>query len=184
MSKILYFDCFSGVSGDMILGALVDCGLKLSDLKKELAKLKLGAFELRSKTVKRGHFSGTKIDIEAKKPMRFSNLKEMLTVIDKSAVDSDSKAKISGIIEKLAQAEAKVHKQTPQSVHFHQLGELDTIIDIAGSVLGAKLLGIEEMYSSTFTLGTGIVYYKNESFPLPAPATLEKQSKYKILLIM
>lgn len=171
--KIAYFDCFSGISGDMVLGAFVDCGLKLSLLKKELLKLKIGNFDIKAKQVKRGHIKGTKIDLLAKKRIRFNDLKSIITVIDKSAIEHTAKQLIKEVFVNLAKAEAKVHKQNMNLVHFHQLGELDTIVDIAGCVLAMKLLGISKIYSSPLTIGTGRVRFKKYSFPLPAPATLE-----------
>ncbi len=171
--KIAYFDCFSGISGDMVLGAFIDLGLKLSDLKRELSKLKIPKFEIKAKKVKRGHIGGTKVQISSKQNFRIADLKSAIDIIDKSRIDTQSKKLSKEIFTNLAQAEAAVHKQPIAKVHFHQLGELDTIIDIVGCVLALKLLGIEKVYSSSITLGTGTVNSHGEVFPLPAPAALE-----------
>ncbi|MBI4845678.1 MAG: nickel pincer cofactor biosynthesis protein LarC [Candidatus Omnitrophica bacterium] len=171
--KIAYFDCFSGISGDMILGAFIDYGLSVSDLQKELLRLKIGKIQIKVKKVKRHHLSATKVEIAAKKEMRFSNLSGLNAVIEKSSLDKESKLSAKKIFLALAKAEAKVHKEHINHVHFHQLGELDTVIDIVGTILAKKILGIEKMYSSYLTLGSGVVNFGKDSFPLPAPATME-----------
>jgi len=178
--KIAYFDCFSGISGDMVLGAFIDLGLKLKDLKRELKKLKIKGFEIKARKVKRGHIQGTKIDITHKKNFRFPTLKAIFDVIDKSSLDRTTKNLSKDVFTNLAKAEAKVHKQPLNSVHFHQLGELDTIIDIVGCVLAIKLLGIEKIYASRLTVGTGTVNFHKTTFPLPAPATMELIKKRTI----
>ncbi|MFH1093052.1 MAG: nickel pincer cofactor biosynthesis protein LarC [Candidatus Omnitrophota bacterium] len=171
--KIAYFDCFSGISGDMVLGAFIDLGLKLSDLKRELLKLKIPKFEIKAEKVKRGHIRGTKVRIISKKNFRVADLKSAINIIDKSSIDFGSKKLAKEIFTNLAKAEAAVHRQPIAKLHFHQLGELDTIIDIVGCVLALKLLGIEKVYSSSLTIGTGAVNSHGEVFPLPAPAALE-----------
>ncbi|MCK4994575.1 MAG: nickel pincer cofactor biosynthesis protein LarC [Candidatus Omnitrophica bacterium] len=178
--KIAYFDCFSGISGDMVLGAFIDSGLKLSDLKKELLKLKIPKFEIKAVKVKRGHIKGTKVQIVSKKKFRIENLKSAINIIEKSKIDIQSKKISKEIFTKLAQAESDVHNEPIAKVHFHQLGELDTIVDIVGCVLAIKLLGIEKVYSSSITIGTGMVNSHGEIFPLPAPAALELIKKRTI----
>ena len=175
--KIAYFDCFSGISGDMVLGAFIDSGLKISVLEKELAKLKIPKFEIKAAKVRRGHIKGTKVQIVSKNKFRIKDLKSAIDIIDKSRLDSRSKKISKDIFTNLARAEAAVHKQPVAKVHFHQLGELDTIIDIVGCVLAMKLLGVEKAYSSSLTLGTGTVNSHGEIFPLPAPAALELLKK-------
>lgn len=171
--KIAYFDCFSGISGDMVLGAFIDLGLKLSDLEKELAKLKIPKLKIKAAKVKRGHIRGTKIEIISKKNFRIADLKSAIQIIDKSRIDTRSKTLSKEIFKNLARAEAAVHKQPIAKVHFHQLGELDTIVDIVGCVLALRLLNIEKVYSSILTIGTGTINSHGEIFPLPAPAALE-----------
>jgi len=182
MNKIAYLDCSQGISGDMILGAFVDSGLSVRDLKKELSCLEIGRFDLKAQTVKRGHISGTKIDISAKSKIHFSDLKSILKVIDTSGIDSQSKQIARTVFTNLAQAEAKVHKQDINDVHFHQLGQLDTMVDIVGCALALKLLGIEKMYSSAVMLGEGKVKFEGTELPLPAPATLELLKGRKVTI--
>ncbi len=171
--KIAYFDCFSGISGDMVLGAFVDCGVSLSRLKKELAKLKVKGFELKAAKVKRGHLAATKVEVIIKKNFRLANLEEIKRVLKKSSLPAGQKEKINAAFENLARAESRVHKKDINSVHFHQLGDLDTLVDICGCVIAADLLGIEKIYASALSLGKGQVKFGKEYFPLPAPATLE-----------
>ncbi|MBU1087871.1 MAG: nickel pincer cofactor biosynthesis protein LarC [Candidatus Omnitrophica bacterium] len=180
--KIAYFDCCSGISGDMVLGAFIDLGVSVKQLKTELAKLNIGAFDLKVKKVQRGHIKVTKLDVVLGDKRKFKDLESMLKLIEKSKLDLNIKIKIKNILIKLAQAEAKVHKQSVAKVHFHQLGQIDTIIDIAGCVLAIQLLGIEKIYASHVVLGTGIIKFADNIFPLPAPAVLEllKNRKIKI----
>ena len=178
--RIAYFDCFSGISGDMVLGAFIDAGLKLSELKSELAKLKIPKFQIKASRVKRGHIQGIKVQIDSKNNFRIADFKSAIDIINKSKLDPQSKKLSIEVFINLARAEAAVHKQPINKVHFHQLGELDTIIDIVGCVLALKILGIEKVYSSGLTIGTGTVSSHGEIFPLPAPAAMELIKKRTI----
>ncbi|MCP4650945.1 MAG: nickel pincer cofactor biosynthesis protein LarC [PVC group bacterium] len=180
--KIAYLDCFSGISGDMTLGAFIDCGVKVADLKKQLAKLKIKGFDLKVRRVKRGHISGTKVDVMVGNKVRFSNLKRVFSLIDKSSLDKEVKQRAKDVYSNLAKAEAAVHREKIDSVHFHQLGDLDTVIDIVGCVICMKLLGIEKMYASSLTLGSGMVRCGKDIFPLPAPATLQLLKKRSVAM--
>ncbi|MFH2137082.1 MAG: nickel pincer cofactor biosynthesis protein LarC [Candidatus Omnitrophota bacterium] len=173
MTRIAYLDCFSGISGDMLLGAFIDCGLKVADLKKELVKLNVKGIDIKTRRVRRGHISGTKVDVIAGGKIRFSSLKSIFKLIDNSKLDSKIKDSVKNIYTNLAKAEAEVHHEKLEQVHFHQLGALDTIVDIVGAVVAINLLGIEQLYSSSITLGTGMVRCGKDVFPLPAPATLQ-----------
>ena len=171
--KVAYFDCFSGVAGDMILGALVDAGLDVGALKKELEKLKLTGYQLSAgKTMKNG-ISGTKVSIEIAGEHAERRLKDVLEIIAKSKLDGDVKEMSSEIFKALAEAEAKVHNSSVDEVQFHELGSLDTIIDVVGSVLALKRLGVEAVYSSKVHLGSGFVTCRHGTIPVPSPATLE-----------
>jgi pyridinium-3,5-bisthiocarboxylic acid mononucleotide nickel chelatase len=171
--KIAYFDCCSGISGDMLLGAFIDLGLSVKQLKAELSKLRIGSVDLKIKKVKRGHISATKVNVISGNKKKFNDLESMLKVINKSKLDLNTQGKIKDILIRLAKAEAKVHKQPLSRIHFHQLGQIDTIIDITGCVLAIKLLEIEKIYASAVVSGTGTIKFAKHVFPLPAPATLE-----------
>ncbi len=171
--KIIYFDCFSGIAGDMILGALLDSGLELSALKKELKKLPLTGYELKAfKTEKHG-IRGTKFEVKAPKEKIHRNLKEIFKVIDKSSLDRKIKDDSKKIFRRLAEAEAKVHGTNVDKIHFHEVGGVDAIIDIVGAIVGLDLLGVDKIYSSPLSFGKGFVKFSHGKFPVPAPATVE-----------
>jgi uncharacterized protein (TIGR00299 family) protein len=169
--KIAYFDCFSGISGDMILGALVDLGF---DLKKELSKLKLPSCRIEIKRVKRQGIAGTKVNvISLKKEKTHKGLAQIYRIIDAGSLDKDIKQRSKDIFAKLAKAESKVHGVSVKEARFHELGNIDSVIDITGTLLGLKKLGIEKVFASKLRLGSGFVKCEHGIFPVPAPATVE-----------
>lgn len=172
--KTAYFDCFSGISGDMIIGALVDLGFDIDYLKKELEKLNLKGYKIQAKKMVKNGISATKFDlIEEHKHHDERNLKEINKIIGNSKLDNETKTAIKKIFMKIAQAEAKIHGKPIDKIHFHEIGAVDTIIDIAGAVIGFKKLGIEKVYCSKLNVGTGFVEFSHGKFPVPAPATAE-----------
>lgn len=171
--KIAYFDCFSGIAGDMILGALIDAGLELSLLKKELRKLPLGGYEVRVRKTKKHEISGTKFKIKTQKEKKHRNLKDILKRIDKSPLDKKIKDDSKRIFKRLAEAEALVHGISVDKIHFHEVGAVDAIIDIVGSVVALDIMKIDKVYSSPLPLSRGFVKFSHGKFPIPAPATLE-----------
>jgi len=171
--KIAYFDCFAGISGDMILGALIDAGLNLNQLKKELSKLSLPPYEFKTSRVKKNGIGGARVEVVSKKEGRARGLEEILKIINKSKLDTDIKEKAKQIFNRLAVAEAKIHRKRKGNIHFHELSGLDTIIDVVGSLIGIKLLKIERVYSSPLHLGSGFVECQHGILPIPVPATLE-----------
>jgi uncharacterized protein (TIGR00299 family) protein len=175
--KIAYFDCSSGISGDMILGALVDLGVDLDEIRKNLKKLDLKGYEIRSRTVDRGMISGQKVDVLVKHAQHahhhsrtFQDIKRM---IEASNLSKSVKGKSVDIFNKIAKAEARVHRTTVDKVHFHEVGAVDSIIDIVGGVLGIELLKVDVIYSSPINTGQGTVVCDHGVLPVPAPATLE-----------
>lgn len=171
--RVAYFDCFSGISGDMILGALLDAGLELDSLKEALAGLKLSGYEIEARKVKKGGIAGTLVDVRGCEGEVERDLGDVLEIIGKSDLPEDVKGKAKAIFARLAEAEAKVHGLGIEEVHFHEVGGLDAIVDIVGSVVGMRLMGIEEVYSSPLHLGRGFVECAHGILPVPAPATLE-----------
>jgi len=172
--KIAYFDCFSGISGDMVLGALVDLGLGVAELKAELDKLNLSVpYELKAKKVEKHGIHGTKIDIALHQEDEARKLEDIMTIIEGSGLVEEVKESARKIFVRLAEAEARTHQQDLNEVHFHELGGLDAIIDIVGAVIGMKLLGIDAVYGSRLHLGRGFVKCRHGTLPVPAPATLE-----------
>src|SRR3989338_9502138 len=172
--KILYFDCFSGISGDMILGALSDLGLDINFLKKELLKLNIGNCKIEAKKVIRKGITATKVDItDSSKHHHERNIKEIFLIIDNSKLEIGIKNKIKKIFLRIADAESKVHNTTIDKVHFHEIGAIDTIIDVSGAIIGLEKLGIKRIFCSKLNLGAGFVEFSHGKWPVPAPATSE-----------
>ncbi len=173
--RIAYFDCFSGASGDMILGALMDAGLSVERLRDELAKLRLSHYELRvEKTIKKG-LGGSRalVVVDDHHHHHHRNLHHIEEIIATSGLDDTVKQQSLKIFRRLAEAEAKVHQTTVDLIHFHEVGAMDSIIDVVGGVAGLALLGIERVYCSPFHVGTGTVECAHGILPIPAPATAE-----------
>ncbi len=171
--KVAYFDCFSGASGDMILGAMIDAGLSPKTLREELEKLRVPGLHLKTEKVLRAGVAGTQVIVERKNERRVHrNLKEMLSIIDRSRLDPKVKEKSKVIFQKIATAEAKIHRISIDEVHFHELGGLDSVVDIVGSILGLQQLGVEEIWVSKVNVGGGFVRCEHGILPVPAPATL------------
>jgi len=171
--KIAYFDCFSGISGDMTVGALLDAGLEIETLEKELKKLGLSGYQLEvNKVVKKG-ISATKFKVKIKEEGVERRFKDILAILEESKLDEEIKKEIKRIFFNIVQAESKIHRKEIDKIHFHEIGGLDSIIDITAAVIGIKTLGIEEIHSSALPVGKGFVKCAHGVIPVPAPATLE-----------
>jgi len=171
--KIAYFDCFSGIAGDMIIGALLDAGLEFSALKRELKKLPLTGYQIKAfKTEKQG-IRGTKFEVKSPPEKTHRNLKDIYKIIDKSSLEKKIKEDSKKIFRRLAEAEAKVHGVGIDEIHFHEVGGVDAIIDIVGAVIGLDILKVDKIYSSPLSFGKGFVKFSHGKFPVPAPATVE-----------
>ncbi len=171
--KIAYFDCFSGISGDMTVGALLDAGLEIETLEKELKKLGLSGYQLEvNKVVKKG-ISATQFKVKIKEEGVERRFKDILTIFEKSKLDEEIKKETKKIFFNIAQAESKIHQKDIDKIHFHEIGGLDSIIDVTAAVIGIKTLGIEEIHSSALPVGKGFVKCAHGVIPVPAPATLE-----------
>ena len=171
--KIAYFDCFAGASGDMILGALLDAGLSLDALNAELGKLPLSGYQLSAQRAQRGPIAGTQVIITTPTDEHGRSLDQILGLIGSSDLSEETKEQSAAIFQRLGAAEAKVHGIPVEEVHFHELGAMDTILDIVGAVSGLHLLGVEAVFASPFPTGTGTVRSAHGVLPVPAPATLE-----------
>lgn len=172
--KIAYFDCFSGISGDMILGALVDAGVPLDLLKEGLSKLHLDGYTLTASTVLKKGIKATKVDVVIESPeLPGRPLKDLREIISESALDLSVKEKSLSIIQRLVSAEAVVHNCPVEEVHFHEVGHIDTIVDVVGAVYGLQLLDVGRVVSSPIDTGSGSVEMSHGVFPIPAPATAE-----------
>ena len=171
--KVAYFDCFSGISGDMTVGALLDAGLKIETLEKELKKLGLSGYQLEVKRVVKKGISATQFKVKIKEEGVERRFKDILTILEKSKLDEEIKKETKKIFFNIAQAESKIHQKDIDKIHFHEIGGLDSIIDITSAVIGIKTLGIEEIHSSALPVGKGFVKCAHGVIPVPAPATLE-----------
>jgi uncharacterized protein (TIGR00299 family) protein len=174
--KIAYFDCFAGASGDMLLGALLDSGLSIDALKTELAKLHLTHYDLQHKKVVKKGIGGSQALViidqnHHHKQQRY--LYDIKKIIDNSDLNPSVKTKSIRIFNRLAEAEAKVHQVAVEHIHFHEVGAVDAVIDVVGTVAGLELLGIDTVYSSPLHVGTGFIQCAHGTLPVPAPATAE-----------
>lgn len=168
-----YFDCFSGVAGDMVLGAFIDAGLPLSHLEKELKKLKLGGYKLELKAGRHSGFTGSKLHVHVIKEPGFSWYSDIKALINKSSMTIGVKKTALSIFAILAKAEAHVHGRTINKVHFHEVGGLDSIIDIVGVAIAVEYFNLEKIYSSPLPVTRGRIKCTHGILPVPAPATLE-----------
>ena len=173
--RIAYFDCFSGISGDMTIAAFLDAGLKLGTLSRELKKLKLKGYSLRKSVVRRSGIAGVKFDcVPARLARGHRSLKDIVWLIDRSPLANKVKDTAKNIFKAIAAAEMKVHGvRGADDVIFHELGDVDSIIDIVGTAIAIDSLGIDAVYSSKVTIGRAVVASRHGNIPAPAPASLE-----------
>ncbi len=170
----LYLDCFSGISGDMLLGALVDLGVPLKRLRAGLAKLPVTGYTITARAESRSGLGGTKVDVNLKagrQPAR--GLAEIKRIIGRSALPELVRARSLAAFEALVGAEAKVHRVTPQKVHLHEVGAVDAIVDIVGAMIGLEALGWPRVVCSPLHVGRGTVTMEHGTFPVPPPAVAE-----------
>ncbi len=170
---IAYLDCFSGVSGDMILGALVDAGLAIADLREDLSRLPLSGYELTAERVSRGGIVGTQVAVKTEGAHERRGLFDIIEIIGKADLPAEVTGPVRRAFERLAKAEARVHGHSVEEVHFHEVGAIDAIMDIVGAFCGFHRLGIEAVYASPLPLGGGWVKTAHGRLPVPAPATVE-----------
>ena len=178
MARIAYFDCFSGVSGDMVLGALLDLGLPLDGLRAALGSLAIEVGDLAAERVTRAGVSATKFrlhecsrDDEAGRHSHH-HLKHIVAAIERSALSADGKTRAVRLFTRLAEAEAAVHDVPLDKVHLHEVGAIDSIVDIVGAVHGMEWLAADRIVASPLNVGSGTVECAHGTFPVPAPATL------------
>lgn len=211
-AKVLYLDCFSGISGDMLLGALLDAGLPLEALREALGSLAVDGLEIRVARVLRAGISATKFIVdEAREPSHrrdhaddhgrdrahdhrhahahghephhehehgrahahpHRSLKEIVALIDRSGLSNDGRARARALFQRLAEAEAAIHDMPVERVHLHEVGALDSIVDIVGAVFGMEWVGADRVICSPLNVGGGMVRSAHGVFPVPAPATV------------
>ncbi len=173
MEKILYIDCFSGISGDMMIGAMIDIGLGLDHLKNEFKKVNISGYMIESRKVKAGPISAQKFDVKVTGEQPHRDYENIKNIIGSSQLAPGIKKIALNIFEYIAAAEAKVHDQEKEKIHFHEVGALDSIIDIVGTAIAVNSLKIKKVYCSRVPLGRGLVDTEHGILPVPGPATLE-----------
>ncbi len=171
MGAHLHFDCFSGVSGDMVLGALVDVGVPFSQLVKGLSGLRVSGFTLKKRHVRRGTVHATKIDVMIRKglhaPLSLSRIHRILAASHlPDAVKQQSRA----VFDRLAEAEGQAHHVAKANVHFHEVSVLDSFVDVVGGLLGCHFLGVTRITASPVNVGSGILQSRHGILPVPGPA--------------
>src|SRR5258705_319984 len=172
--KGLYLDCFSGISGDMFLGALVDLGVGVAHLRRELAKLKIKGYSLSARRVTRSHLAGTKVEVRlASRRQPERGLRDIRRIIERSALAPSVKDHAVRAFDRLVRAEARVHRIPAERVHLHEVGAVDAIVDIVGAMIGLEALGWPRIVCSPLHVGRGMVTMAHGTFPVPAPATAE-----------
>lgn len=170
----IYFDCFSGISGDMILGALIDAGLDIEDLREGLSRLGLKGYEIRAEKTSRRRLSGTSFFVDVQEARSSDRrLSHILDLLKGSDLPAAVREKAGAIFTRLAETEAAIHSTTPEKIHFHEVGAVDAIVDVVGTLIGLERLGIDEVYASPVNVGGGFVECKHGVLPVPAPATVK-----------
>ena len=173
MAKIAYLDCSSGISGDMLLAALLDAGLERDLLLNELRKLPLAGYEFRCARVLRGSLTGTQVEIDVPQPQPERHLGEIRQLLEGSALTEAVRTQALKMFERLAEVEGKLHGKPAAEIHFHEVGAVDAILDIVGACVGLELLEIDELTCSPLNVGGGQVETAHGTLPVPAPATAE-----------
>jgi uncharacterized protein (TIGR00299 family) protein len=169
---LAYFDCFCGISGDMVLGAFIDIGVPLNWLKDSLEKLPLKDFDLSVESIFRSGIKAQSVHVLTKNSSKSRHYSEIKNLIKNSPLSQNVNKKSLEIFERLATAEAEIHGQLKEKIHFHELGGIDAIVDIVGTALCLEYLGIKKVVSSRIPLGNGFVSCQHGTLPVPAPATL------------
>ncbi len=168
-----YFDCFSGISGDMALGAFLDLGVPVEWLNDRLETIPLTGFELLATTVSRNGIQAKSVEVRVKDDATSRHYEDITSIIEKSPLSPEVKQRSLDIFEKIANAEASIHGCPREKVHFHEVGGIDAMVDIVGTALCIDYLGIDNVIASPIPLGSGFVNCQHGILPVPAPATLD-----------
>ena len=179
--KIAYFDCFAGVSGDMVLGALIDLGVDVESLKSMLKSLGVTPFSLNVERVNHKGITAVNLSVKTHHEHHHRSLKDILEIIDSSELSVGARQRIERIFTRIAEAESKIHQLPVEKVHFHEVGAVDSMVDIIGSVWGLEQLGVTTCYSSAVSIGSGSVECEHGIIPVPSPATLELVKGFPVI---
>ncbi|MEE4242016.1 MAG: nickel pincer cofactor biosynthesis protein LarC [Desulfopila sp.] len=168
-----YTDCFSGISGDMFLGALVDCGLPEAVLKEEIGRLNISGFEITVNRKQACGISSIHLQVNGTPQQHYRHLSSIIAILENSDLGSHVISRCVDVFQEIARAEAKVHDIPIEKVHFHEVGAVDTLIDVVGTIAGLSYLGVDRLYSSPLPNPRGFVKCAHGRLPLPAPAVCE-----------
>ncbi len=171
--RIAYFDCFSGISGDMLVGSLIDAGLDFEELENEIEKLGLESVEIKADKIVKKNIASTRFSVLYEDQKHHRHLQDLNAMVDNASIDEDIKERAKEVFMKIAVAEAKIHNMPLDKVHFHEIGAVDTIVDVVAALTGFRKLGIEKVFCSGLNVGSGFVTFSHGKFPVPAPATAE-----------
>ena len=172
--KLLYLDCFAGISGDMLLGALIDLGVPENVLSRELAKLTLHGYSIATQRVVKQNITAVKFDChDEHQHHQHRGFTEIAGMITDSALAEPVKRRAVSVFRRLGEAEAKIHGVPLEQIHFHEIGAVDSIVDIVGTCIAMEFLGVTEVQASPLPCGSGFIETAHGKFPVPAPATLE-----------
>jgi pyridinium-3,5-bisthiocarboxylic acid mononucleotide nickel chelatase len=178
--KTAYLDAFSGLSGDMIVGAILDCGADFGELERAIKSMALAGYRLSTRRKVMSGISALKFDVAVTEPQPERHVGEIRALIDASQLSTTIKQRAISIFEVLAKAEAKIHNTTPDHVHFHEVGAVDSIIDIVGTAWGLEQLGVSDVIVSALPMGNGFARSQHGVIPVPAPATVELLSGFPL----
>jgi uncharacterized protein (TIGR00299 family) protein len=171
--RILYFDCFAGASGNMILGGLIGLGVSRDSLFMELEKLGMAEFSVEVSKVDRSGIAANHVEVKVPPEHNHRHLSDIVRIITSSTLSEVVKDRAIAIFTRLAQAEAKVHGIDVGSVHFHEVGAVDAIVDVVGACIGFEMLGVERFECSKINVGSGFIQMEHGKYPVPPPAVAE-----------
>jgi uncharacterized protein (TIGR00299 family) protein len=169
--NLAYFDCFSGISGDMTLGALIDAGCDVAHLRKELKALEIAGWDLSAEKVWKNGMAATYAKVRTEDQQKHRSLKDILEILQKSPLAPQVRDRASAVFQTLGEAEARVHDVPLDKIHFHEVGAVDAIVDIVGACIGFQALGIDKFACSALNVGGGTAKMAHGVLPVPAPAT-------------
>ncbi len=180
--KTAYLDAFSGLSGDMLVGALIDCGADLAALERALATLPVGGYRIATRRKVVSGIAAVKFDVEVSEAQPERHLSEITKMIEQGALSDTTRRRAIAIFQALAEAEAKIHNTSPEHVHFHEVGAVDSIVDIIATAWGIEQLGVGELLVSALPMGRGFARSQHGIIPVPAPATAELLAGFPVKL--
>ena len=185
MKKVLYFDCFSGISGDMMVGALLDLGIDSAAFAHELSAMGLGGYNFEVRKTTKNAITGTDFSVILLQPdaQEERNLYEIEQLIERGGIKDGVKRLAKSVFREIAQAEATVHGKSIKEVHFHEIGAVDSIVDIVGAAICLDMLGVDEIYASELHEGKGFVETRHGRLPVPVPAVAQMMAGSGIPMI-